>query len=82
MDGATIAVGMLQSIKRGYEASHNRGIVGEEGGYWDIHWILASFFGFSRMIVIGGLDCGFPLSWLFQTGWTSLTMTSFENLNG
>ena len=34
------------------------------------------------MIVIGGLDCGFPLSWLFQTGWTSLTMTSFENLNG
>ena len=46
MDGATIAVGLLQSIKRGYEASHNRGIVGEEGGYWDIHWILASFFGF------------------------------------
>ena len=22
------------------------GIVGEEGGYWDIHWILASLFGF------------------------------------
>ena len=47
MDGATIAVGMLQSIKRVHGASHNRhsggrrGILGHSLDIGILFWILA-----------------------------------------